>query len=86
MHTQYTSARIHVCSWLLDLTQSATEMTVQLVCPYLECQEDLEVQGALGNHEIHNLHGNTCCSLGAVLQLVETKKKMMIKETSGKGI
>ena len=55
------------------------------MCPYLECQEDLGVQGALGNHGIHNLHGSTCCSLGAALRFVETKKKME-KETSGKGI
>lgn len=68
---------------LASVSNTVTEIAVQTVGPYLECQEGLEAQGDLGNHGIHNLHDNTCCSLGAVLRFVETwkqwEKKLQVK-------
>lgn len=71
MHTQNVNPKgLHLL--LASVFDTVIEIAVQTVGPYLECQEGLEAQGGLGNHGIHNLHDNTCCSLGAVLQFVET--------------
>lgn len=71
MHTQYVNPKgLHLL--LASVSDIVIEIAVQTVGPYLECQEGLEAPGDLGNHGIHNLHDNTCCSLGAVLRFVET--------------
>lgn len=51
------------------------QQTEHLSQSYLECQGGRGAPGGLGSLGSCILHGNTCCSLGAVLRFVETLKR-----------